>query len=158
MVEGILSDTGLAAQHLELEVTEGVLIDDIVETSEKLQQLHGMGISLSIDDFGTGYSSMNYLRRLPFDFLKIDRSFVTDITSNSDDGAIAAAIITMAHSIGLRVVAEGVENMDQLKYLNGLGCDVIQGYLCSPPVPTAEFASIEKETSSNWKDCINTSK
>ena len=159
MVEDILDDTGLTAEYLELEVTEGVLIDDIEETSGKLQQLHRMGISLSIDDFGTGYSSMNYLRRLPFDFLKIDRSFITDITSNSDDGAIAAAIITMAHSIGLRVVAEGVETMDQLKYLSDLGCDVIQGYLCSRPVAAvADFTSIEKETSSNWKNCIDSDK
>jgi len=155
MVERILLDTGLAPQYLELEVTEGVLIDDIKQTAAKLQELHELGVSLSIDDFGTGYSSMNYLRRLPFDVLKIDRSFVTDITTNSDDSAIAAAIITLAHSIGLEVVAEGVETTEQLSFLDGLGCDIIQGYLCSPPLPAEAFASLEGDQHAIWKDYLS---
>jgi len=155
MVERILRDTGLLPQHLELEVTEGVLIDDITETAAKLRELHDLGVSLSIDDFGTGYSSMNYLRRLPFDSLKIDRSFVTDVTTNSDDGAIAAAIVTLAHSIGLEVIAEGVETTEQLSFLDRLGCDIIQGYLCSPPLPATAFASMEYDQYENWKDYLS---
>ena len=155
MVERTLKDTGLDARCLEIEVTEGVLIDDMKETSAKLEELHCMGISLSIDDFGTGYSSMNYLRRLPFDMLKIDRSFVSDVTTNSDDAAIAAAIITLAHSIGLEVVAEGVENMEQLRFLDKLGCDSIQGYLCSPPLPAAAFNQMEQDIYENWKSYLS---
>ena len=155
MVERILRDTGLSPQHLELEVTEGVLIDDITETAAKLRELHELGVSLSIDDFGTGYSSMNYLRRLPFDSLKIDRSFVTDVTTNSDDGAIAAAIVTLAHSIGLEVIAEGVETTEQLSFLDRLGCDIIQGYLCSPPLPATAFASMEEDQYENWKEYLS---
>jgi len=155
MVERTLKNTELDAKFLEIEVTEGVLIDDMKETSSKLEELHCMGISLSIDDFGTGYSSMNYLRRLPFDLLKIDRSFVSDVTSNSDDAAIAAAIITLAHSIGLEVVAEGVETMDQLYFLDKLGCDSIQGYLCSPPLPAAAFTKMEHDIYENWKGYLS---
>lgn len=155
MVERILKYTGLQAQYLELEVTEGVLIEDIRETAAKLQELHYMGISLSIDDFGTGYSSMNYLRRLPFDLLKIDRSFITDVTTNSDDGAIAAAIITLAHSIGLQVIAEGVETMDQLRFLDKLGCDAIQGFLCSPPLPADAFKEMDDDLYDSWKEHLS---
>ncbi|MFW2372128.1 MAG: EAL domain-containing protein [Gammaproteobacteria bacterium] len=155
MVDRTLKNTGLDAQYLELEVTEGVLIDDMRETAEKLMELHSMGISLAIDDFGTGYSSMNYLRRLPFDLLKIDRSFVTDVTINSDDGAIAAAIITLAHSIGLEVIAEGVENMEQLRFLDKLGCDAIQGYLCSPPLPADSIISMEDDLYHTWKGYLS---
>ncbi len=158
MVERTLKNTRLAPQYLELEVTEGVLIDDIDETAIKLQELHNLGISLSIDDFGTGYSSMNYLRRLPFDLLKIDRSFVNEVTTNSEDGAIAAAIIALAHSIGLEVVAEGVETTEQLQFLNKLGCDSIQGYLCSPPLPADSFNSMEDDLYHTWKDLLNHSK
>jgi len=151
MVKRTLKNTKLEAKYLELEVTEGILIDNIEETAIKLNTLHSMGVFLSIDDFGTGYSSMNYLRRLPFDLLKIDRSFITDLTSNSDDGAITAAIITLAHSIGLEVIAEGVEKMEQLQFLDNLGCDSIQGYLCSPPLPADSFESMEEDLYITWK-------
>jgi len=152
MVEQTLKNTQLDAEYLELEVTEGVLIDDIKGTEAKLQELHQMGISLSIDDFGTGYSSMNYLRRLPFDVLKIDRSFVSDVISNKDDAAIVAAIVTLAHSIGLDVVGEGVETLEQLRFLDNLGCDIIQGYLCSPPLPAAAFNLFEGDSYAAWKE------
>jgi len=151
MVKRTLNNTKLEAKYLELEVTEGILIDHIDETAKKLETLHAMGVFLSIDDFGTGYSSMNYLRRLPFDLLKIDRSFITELTTNSDDGAITAAIITLAHSIGLEVIAEGVEKMEQLQFLDNLGCDSIQGYLCSPPVPADSFGSMEEDLYTSWK-------
>lgn len=134
MVGGIIDDTGIDPKQLELEVTEGLLISNISETARILHELHDLGVMLSIDDFGTGYSSMNYLKRLPFDHLKIDRCFVRDITRNNDDAAIASAIITLAHSMDIKVVAEGVENVEQLVYLYKKGCDIVQGYLCGRPV------------------------
>ncbi|HCE07052.1 MAG TPA: hypothetical protein DEQ40_00330, partial [Oxalobacteraceae bacterium] len=97
------------------------------------------------DDFGTGYSSLAYLKRFPFDFVKIDRTFITDLTDNPEDAAIATAIIAMAHSLGLRVVAEGVETDSQLQFLRALGCDEMQGYYFSPPVPAAAFAVMLRE-------------
>lgn len=134
-VETVLNETGIDPKYLELEVTEGLLIDNITETATVLHQLHELGVILSIDDFGTGYSSMNYIKRLPFDLLKIDQSFVRDITTNSDDAAIASAIITMAHTMELGVIAEGVETAEQLEFLSQIGCEYIQGYLCSRPIP-----------------------
>ncbi len=133
-VEDIINQTGIKADCLELEVTESLLIKDISETAKTLHELHELGVKLSIDDFGTGYSSMNYLKRLPFDTLKIDQSFVRDIMQNKDDAAITSAIITLAHSMDLEVVAEGVETMEQLQYLYRQGCDLIQGFLFNRPV------------------------
>jgi len=157
VVEHTLTQTGLKPEYLELEVTEGTLIENIDDTAKKLEELHAQGVSLSIDDFGTGYSSMNYLRRLPFDTLKIDRSFVSEVTTNKDDGAIAAAIITLAHSIGLDVVAEGVETMEQLIFLDNLGCDMIQGYLCTQPLPASKLESIEDDCYIGWKSQLKNS-
>ncbi len=129
-----LQETGLDGNHLELEVTESVLIGDIDYASDKLQALHKMGIKLAIDDFGTGYSSMRYLRRLPFDTLKIDREFIKDIPDNPDDKAITSAIIHLAHDLDLNVIAEGVENLEQLRFLQQHQCDKIQGFLYSKPL------------------------
>jgi len=143
IVESIIKETGIDPNYVELEVTEGLLINNVTETAKILHQLHDLGVKLSIDDFGTGYSSMNYLKRLPFDTLKIDQSFVRDITTNSDDAAIASAIITLAHSMELEVVAEGVETLDQLDFLHQQGCDVIQGYLCCRPIPFDEINAFE---------------
>lgn len=154
MVKRVLDTTKLAPHFLELEVTEGVLIDNIDATAAKLRELHELGISLSIDDFGTGYSSMNYLRRLPFDILKIDRSFVTEVTKNKDDSAIATAIITLAHSLGLEVVAEGVENGEQLCFLNSLGCDLVQGYFYSPPLPANAFCRVDIDQDRRWENYL----
>jgi EAL domain-containing protein (putative c-di-GMP-specific phosphodiesterase class I) len=106
-----------------------------------------MGISLAIDDFGTGYSSLSYLKHFPIDRLKIDRSFVCDITTNPDDAAIADAIIAMAHSLKLKVTAEGVEKQEQLAYLSSRNCDEMQGYFLSYPVPAAEFAAFVRSRS-----------
>ena len=144
-VDEILNETGLSPQYLELEITEGLLIDQITETASILNELHEMGICLSIDDFGTGYSSMNYLKRLPFDTLKIDRMFVSDITFNPDDAAIAKAIITLAHTLGMQVIAEGVETKDQLQYLQEQQCDAMQGYLFSPPLSADAVISMVKQ-------------
>ena len=137
-VARVLAASGLDPRHLELEITESVVMQNASEAIVMLGELHRMGVSLSIDDFGTGYSSLNYLKRFPIDKLKIDQSFIRDISAGSDDAAIVQAIIAMAHSLRLRVVAEGVEHQSQLEFLRGLGNDEYQGYLFSKPLPARE--------------------
>ena len=138
-VASVLRETGLPPQGLELEVTESMLMDDQRGTLATLTQLKAMGLRLAIDDFGTGYSSLSYLKRFPVDALKVDRSFVKDTPQADDDSAITSAIIAMAHSLRLEVVAEGVETPEQLEFLRGRGCEYIQGFLVSRPLPPAEF-------------------
>jgi diguanylate cyclase (GGDEF)-like protein len=133
-----LEYSGLAARYLELEITESVVMQNAPEAIVMLAELHRMGVALSIDDFGTGYSSLNYLKRFPIDKLKIDQSFIRDVSINGDDAAIVQAIIAMAHGLRLRVVAEGVENEGQLDFLRALGNDEYQGYLYSKPLPARE--------------------
>ena len=134
-VAQVLERTGMPASLLELEVTESMLMHSLKDTIHTLQRLKATGIYLSIDDFGTGYSSLSYLKGFPIDALKIDRSFVRDITANADDAAIATSIILMGRSLNLKVIAEGVETESQRAFLQVLQCDEIQGYLISPPVP-----------------------
>ena len=110
-------------------------MDDIDTASSTMRALHCSGVRISIDDFGTGYSSLSHLKRFPINTIKIDRSFIRDITIDSDDAAIVSAIIAMAHNMGLRVIAEGVETREQLDYLKTLDCDEVQGFLFSPPIP-----------------------
>ena len=136
-VRRILDNTGVAPEWLELELTESVIMDDIQTSSTILRELKSMGVGISMDDFGTGYSSLSLLKRLPLDTLKIDRSFVRDITTDADDAAIVDAVISLAHSLRLRVIAEGVETGEQLDFLNSRGCDEVQGYLFSRPLPVA---------------------
>ncbi|HEX4599378.1 MAG TPA: EAL domain-containing protein, partial [Burkholderiaceae bacterium] len=124
-----LQCTGVAPGRLCLEITEGAIMEDPVRALSALQVLHAMGVRLSIDDFGTGYSSLAYLKKLPVDELKIDRSFITDLDTDTDDGAIVGSTIDMAHNLGLRVVAEGVESAPVLHRLEAFGCDEAQGYL-----------------------------
>ena len=138
-VARVLAASGLDPRHLELEITESVVMQNASEAIVMLGELHRMGVSLSIDDFGTGYSSLNYLKRFPIDKLKIDQSFIRDISAGSDDAAIVQAIIAMAHSLRLRVVAEGVEHQSQLEFLRGLGNDEYQGYLFSKPLPARDI-------------------
>jgi diguanylate cyclase (GGDEF)-like protein/PAS domain S-box-containing protein len=135
MIACVLEETGLDPCYLEIELTESMMMHNIEAAVATLGKLKGMGIKLSIDDFGTGYSSLNYLKRFPIDVLKIDQSFVRDITSDADDAAIARSIITLAHSLKLKVIAEGVETEAQLNYLGAHHCDVIQGYYYSQPMP-----------------------
>ena len=134
-IMSVIKDSGLAEDGLELELTESMLMDDPKATVSTLRQLKSSGIHLSIDDFGTGYSSLSYLKRFPIDALKIDRSFVKDITTDPDDAAISTAIILLGHSLRLTVVAEGVETESQLDFLRALKCNEVQGFLFSPPVP-----------------------
>ncbi|RWX56915.1 bifunctional diguanylate cyclase/phosphodiesterase [Photobacterium chitinilyticum] len=131
----VLSDTGLSPTSLELEITESVLLDDPEGNRKTLEALAAMGVRLAIDDFGTGYSSLSYLRRFPFDTLKIDRSFIGDIAGEDEAAKLVSAIISMADVLGLKTVAEGVENQEQLDYLIALGCDFSQGFYIAKPMP-----------------------
>jgi diguanylate cyclase (GGDEF)-like protein/PAS domain S-box-containing protein len=135
MIARVLADIGLAPHHLDLEITEGMIMQDADEAIALLNQIRGLGVRLSIDDFGTAYSSLGYLKRFPIDSLKIDRSFVTGLPGNQDDASIAQAVITMAHALRLKVVAEGVEDEAQLEFLAASGCDEMQGYYFSRPLP-----------------------
>ena len=140
-IAGILQGTGLAGKYLELELTEGILMNSSQEVISTLQDLKKMGIKLSIDDFGTGYSSLSYLKRFPMDKLKIDQSFVRDISTGGDDSAIVKAIINMGHSLSLRVIAEGVETQEQLDFLTVHGCHEVQGYYYSRPLSAEDLKS-----------------
>ncbi|WP_026431298.1 putative bifunctional diguanylate cyclase/phosphodiesterase [Paracidovorax oryzae] len=137
-----LADSGLPSTLLELELTEGALAERPEEARQVLLRLRGLGLRLAIDDFGTGYSSLAHLKRFPIDVLKIDKGFIRDLPQSADDMAICAAIIAMGHSLGLAVLAEGVETPEQLAFLRSRGCDRYQGYLCRRPVPAAEFAAL----------------
>ena len=141
-VKSILDETQLPAKFLEFELTEGVLMDNTEVTINTLNRIKSMGIHLSIDDFGTGYSSLSYLKRFPIDTLKIDQSFIKEITTSSDDSAIASTIIAMAHNLRLTVIAEGVEMQAQLELLEEKGCDEVQGYLLSRPLPETDFRQL----------------
>jgi EAL domain-containing protein (putative c-di-GMP-specific phosphodiesterase class I) len=136
----VLEDTGLDPELLELELTETVLMKHIDATAGILQRLRERGVKVSLDDFGTGYSSLSYLDRFPIDCLKIDRSFVDQISVEAGGSPIVAAIISMARTLKLRVVAEGVETAAQLAFLQGLACDEAQGFYFSRPVPPEQFA------------------
>jgi diguanylate cyclase (GGDEF)-like protein len=150
-----LADAELEARFLEVELTESAVMSDPEESIKILEQLSEMGVLVSVDDFGTGYSSMSYLRRFPIDQLKIDRSFLSEITARSDDASIVGAIVSLAHNLRLKVVAEGVETVAQLDLLKRLGCDQYQGYQFSPPVPAAEFESLMRGVYANGADLAN---
>lgn len=142
LIARVLGETNLDPRWLELELTESLLMANAEQTISALKTLHEMGIGLAIDDFGVGYSSLSYLKRFPIDTIKIDQSFVRHITSDADDAAIATAIIAMAHSLNLTVVAEGVETGEQSAFLERQQCDAIQGYLISPPRPAHEITPL----------------
>ena len=133
-VRTVLRETGLPPQYLELELTESLLLADADVNLSVIQELRAMGLTLAIDDFGTGYSSFSYLKQFRVSRLKIDRSFIRDVIVNPDDAAITAAIISMAKSLRLKVIAEGVENEAQMSFLRAHHCDEIQGYYCSKPL------------------------
>ena len=137
--------TCLVCRSLCIEATESILMRDADVTMATLKQLRGLGVQLSIDDFGTGYSSLSYLRRFPINQLKIDRSFVNELAVNSDDAAIIAAIASLARSLSLEVVAEGVETAKQARMLAQQGCYIMQGYFFSKPVPAGELTQMIAE-------------
>jgi diguanylate cyclase (GGDEF)-like protein len=144
VISEILQETALDASYLELEVTESFLIADINNSITTLTQLRELGILLALDDFGTGYSSLNYLKRLPVHLLKIDQSFVQDVTSNPDSAAVTNAIIALAKSLRLKITAEGIETEEQLNYLQQRGCDEGQGYYISRPAPAETIVQMLK--------------
>ena len=141
-IRGALLATGLEPLMLELEITETAVMSDPEESIRTLERLSEMGVLISVDDFGTGYSSMSYLRRLPIDKLKIDRSFINEITARPDDALIVQAVVSLAHSLRLKVIAEGVETREQLDFLKGIGCDQYQGFLFSRPLPAPAFLTL----------------
>jgi diguanylate cyclase (GGDEF)-like protein len=141
-VEKILKETEMDPERLELELTEGTLMENTEASSDTLELLKNMGVRISIDDFGTGYSSLGYLQRFPIDTVKIARTFVKDITSNPDDAAISRAIIALAQSLRLEVIAEGIETTEQLELLRDQGCEIAQGYLLSRPIPADAIPSL----------------
>jgi len=137
----LMSVYGIPPQALELEITESVLLDDHHQVAEELNSLRAIGLTLSLDDFGTGYSSLSYLKRFRFDVLKIDRSFIAGLPDNPDDVSLVKAILAMAKGLDLRVVAEGVENQDQLNFVTNQGCELAQGYLLARPMNEEAYRS-----------------
>jgi EAL domain-containing protein (putative c-di-GMP-specific phosphodiesterase class I) len=138
-IRTLLKETNLSGEYITVELTETLIMQDIGYSGLVMKELKDLGISISIDDFGTGYSSLNYLRRFPIDILKIDKSFIADVTNKTDEAAIVNAIIAMAHSLKMKVIAEGVENLGQYYFLKESGCDEMQGFLLSKPMPPQEI-------------------
>lgn len=141
-VEKSLQQYNLSGEFLELEITEGVLMSGQSYIDDALSALNNLDINIAMDDFGTGYSSLSYLRRYPFDVLKIDKSFINDISFSAEDRELINAIISMAHSLNLKVVAEGVETKEQLAYLQKMGCDYGQGYFFGRPSPAKDMENL----------------
>jgi len=143
-IRDALKAARLEPRFLEIELTESTVMSDPEESIVILEELSSMGVLVSVDDFGTGYSSMSYLRRLPIDKLKIDRSFISDVASRSEDAMIVRAIVSLAHSLKLKVVAEGVESPEQLEFLKTLGCDQYQGFYCSAALAARQFEELAR--------------
>jgi predicted signal transduction protein with EAL and GGDEF domain len=142
LVAKVLADTGLKPSRLELEITESILLRDVDENLTTLRNLKSLGVRISMDDFGTGYSSLGSLRSFPFDKIKIDRSFVSDLERSQDAAAIVHAVLGLGHSLGVATCAEGVETQEQLAFLRGEGCTEVQGYYYSKPRPLGEIAEM----------------
>ncbi len=145
LVRNTLAETGLTPELLELELTESMIMDNPHDTAKILSQLKDLGVSLSLDDFGTGYSSLNYLRRFPVDTLKIDQSFVRDVSNDPSGASVITSIIDIAHNLNLTAIAEGVETQDQLDFLRAKNCDSVQGFFFSKPLPEDEFVKFVQQ-------------
>jgi EAL domain-containing protein (putative c-di-GMP-specific phosphodiesterase class I) len=146
----VLARSGADPRRLKLELTESLMVDDMEVTIAKMTALKAQGISFSLDDFGTGYSSLAYLKRLPLDQLKIDQSFVRDVLTDPNDAAIARTIVTLARSLGLAVIAEGVETQAQRSFLARHGCHACQGYLFSRALPIDQLDLLVQANSGRW--------
>jgi EAL domain-containing protein (putative c-di-GMP-specific phosphodiesterase class I) len=142
LVHSVLLETGLAATRLELEITEGVLVEDFDRGLSILRRLKSLGVRIAMDDFGTGYSSLSYLQSFPFDKIKIDQSFISNVKSNPQSAAIVRAVIGLAHGLDLPVLAEGVETIAQLDFLAAESCNEVQGYLMGRPYPIHEYSEL----------------
>ncbi len=142
MITAILRETAVPPDYLDLELTESTAMSNVERSASLLRELRQMGIHISIDDFGTGYSSLNYLKKLPIERIKIDQSFVRDIERDPDDRAIISAVTSMAHRMGIRTVAEGVETEEQLGFLREAECDEAQGFLFGRPVAADQFKEL----------------
>jgi CheY-like chemotaxis protein len=145
LVRGALQETGLPAEYLELELTESLILESAEKTIQTMRELKKLGVSLSLDDFGTGYSSLSYLRHYPVDRIKIDQSFIRDMTQHPGSAALVRSILAMASNLGLTVIAEGVESLSQYGYLRKQFCEEMQGYLFSRPVPEADMTNLLQE-------------
>ena len=145
LVKSILEETGLKPEYLELELTEGIILENPEKMLETLNNLKNFGVSLTVDDFGTGYSNLSYLKNFPVKRLKIDRSFIKDLPDDVDDKTIVQSITSMANSLKMRVVAEGAETIGQLAFLEDIHCDEVQGYLLSKPLSEAEIIKLLKK-------------
>jgi diguanylate cyclase (GGDEF)-like protein/PAS domain S-box-containing protein len=154
-IESVLDETGLCANRLELELTESIMMDSSGDSVSKLEQLKALGVRISIDDFGTGYSNLNYLKRLPVDALKVDASFVREVTENQNDAGIVLAIISIAHNLGISVIAEGIETHSQLSYLARNQCDEGQGFLISHPLKESEITAYLSSNVRSWMPMID---
>jgi EAL domain-containing protein (putative c-di-GMP-specific phosphodiesterase class I) len=137
-----LGVSGLSPKRLELEITETVMLQDTEATLAMLRQIKDLGVAISMDDFGTGYSSLSYLRKFPFDKIKIDQSFIREISQESESMAVVRAVMGLGNSLGMVTIAEGVETPDQLRTLRAEGCTMVQGFLFSPAVPAAEVREL----------------
>jgi EAL domain-containing protein (putative c-di-GMP-specific phosphodiesterase class I) len=141
-VAQVLEETGLAPGSLVLEITESMIMEEAERNVDVLARLRGLGVQVAVDDFGTGYSSLAYLKRFPVDMLKVDKSFVDGLGENLEDTAIVEAVIRLAHALGLRTVAEGIETTGQLDQLRALGCELGQGYYFSRPLPAHKAGAL----------------
>jgi len=142
IIERILAETGLAPHRLELEITERIFIEDDEQTLSILRRIKKIGVRIAMDDFGTGYSSLSYLRSFPFDKIKVDRAFVSDLAGRNENVVIVQAVVSIARALGMTTTAEGVETEGQHQFLAALGCDEVQGYLFSAPVPIEKVAEL----------------
>ncbi len=147
-VQAALEKHGLRGEQLELEITESLLLHNAEQAIDTLHRLKALGVRIALDDFGTGFSSLSYLKRLPIDKIKIDRSFIQEIATDHHDAAITQGIISMAHHLSLTVVAEGVETASQVDFLRGSRCDVFQGYYFAKPMPSAEIEAFLSQPAS----------
>jgi EAL domain-containing protein (putative c-di-GMP-specific phosphodiesterase class I) len=143
-IREVVTDNGIPASLLEIEITERCVVEDFERPRQALEALSELGLKIALDDYGTGFSSLSFLKRLPINVIKIDRSFISDIRNQSNDAAIVASTIALGHNLGLTVIAEGVETREQLIYLRAAGCDEVQGYYFQKPVPAAEIVDALK--------------